>query len=109
MEDEEIEEGMLVEEDVQTDVQGKVEKSAYEMLQESKASVEEIVAEMLSIKREGKPKSELRELVTQMFIHFVSLRQVLFILSLYIYHSRASSSSLYWSLIILSFGLESNS
>lgn len=77
MEDDEIEEGMLVEEDVQTEVQGKIEKSACEMLQESKASVEEIVVKMLSIKREGKPKSELRELVAQMFIHFVTLRQVL--------------------------------
>ncbi|KAL5558841.1 hypothetical protein UlMin_035052 [Ulmus minor] len=75
MEDEEIEEGMLVEEDSPTEAQPKVEKSPYQMLQESKASVEEIVAKMLSIKKEGKSKSELRELVTQMFIHFVTLRQ----------------------------------
>ncbi|PON65073.1 THO complex, subunit [Parasponia andersonii] len=68
----EVEEGMLVEEDAQPESQ---QKSPYESLQESKASVEEIVAKMLSIKKEGKPKSELRELATQMFIHFVTLRQ----------------------------------
>lgn len=76
MEDDEIEEGMLVEEEaVQT--QKKPEKSPYEMLQESKSSVEEIVTKMLAIKQENKPKSELRELVTQMFLNFVTLRQVL--------------------------------
>lgn len=76
MEDDEIEEGMLVEEEaVQT--QKKPEKSPYEMLQESKSSVEEIVTKMLAIKQEKKPKSELRELVTQMFLNFVTLRQVL--------------------------------
>ncbi|KAJ7958163.1 THO complex, subunit [Quillaja saponaria] len=53
----------------------KLEKSPYEMLQESKVSVEKIVAEMLSIKKEGYPKSQLRELVTQMFLNFVILRQ----------------------------------
>ncbi|KAH7523632.1 hypothetical protein FEM48_Zijuj06G0032600 [Ziziphus jujuba var. spinosa] len=75
LEDEEIEEGMLVEDDAQTEVERPVEKSPYEMLQESKASVEDIVAKMLSIKKEAKPKSQLRELVTQMFVHFVTLRQ----------------------------------
>ncbi|BFG18387.1 hypothetical protein CerSpe_046610 [Prunus speciosa] len=74
MEDDEIEEGMLVEEEaVQT--QKKPDKSPYEMLQESKSSVEEIVTKMLAIKQENKPKSELRELVTQMFLNFVTLRQ----------------------------------
>ncbi|XP_057974037.1 THO complex subunit 5A isoform X2 [Malania oleifera] len=62
-------------EDAAAGPQGKTEKSAYEQLQHSRTSIEDIVAEMLSIKKEGKPKSELRELVTQMFIHFVILRQ----------------------------------
>ncbi|XP_062076871.1 THO complex subunit 5B [Humulus lupulus] len=75
MEDGEVEEGMLVEEDVHTEAERKVEKSPYELLQESKASVEDIITKMLSIKKEGKPKPELKELVTQMFIHFVTLRQ----------------------------------
>ncbi|KAM6541437.1 hypothetical protein CsatB_005884 [Cannabis sativa] len=75
MEDGEVEEGMLVEEDLHTEAECKVEKSPYELLQESKTSVEDIITKMLSIKKEGKPKSELRELVTQMFIHFVTLRQ----------------------------------
>uniref|UniRef100_A0A5B6YU10 Putative THO complex subunit 5B-like isoform X1 n=1 Tax=Davidia involucrata TaxID=16924 RepID=A0A5B6YU10_DAVIN len=53
----------------------KMGESAYDELQQSKTSVEEIVAKMLSIKKEGKPKSELREFVTQMFLNFVNLRQ----------------------------------
>lgn len=56
----------------------KPEKSPYEVLRQSKASVEEIVSKMLSVKKEGKPKSELRELATQIFLNFVALRQVTF-------------------------------
>lgn len=48
----------------------------YDMLQQSKASAEEIVAKMLAIKKEAQPKSQLRELVTQILLNFVSLRQV---------------------------------
>lgn len=82
MEDGEIEEeGMMIGgngEDAQlTSSPRKLEKSAYEMLRESKSSIEEIVAEMVAIKREKQPKAQLRELVTQMFIHFVTLRQVI--------------------------------
>ncbi|GMI91154.1 hypothetical protein like AT5G42920 [Hibiscus trionum] len=54
----------------------KPDKSPYDMLKETKASVEEVVAKILSVKKENKPKSELREQVTQMFLHFVNLRQV---------------------------------
>lgn len=77
--DEEIEEGMLIEDEPEplpsdSDT-GKM--SPYEMLRESKSSVEEIVTKMLSIKKHGEPKTQLRELVTQMFLHFVTLRQVL--------------------------------
>ncbi|KAK6256582.1 hypothetical protein QUC31_000041 [Theobroma cacao] len=76
MEDGEIEEGMVVEESSQLPVPPrKPEKSPYDLLKESKASVEEIVAKVLSIKKKDKPKSDLRELVTQMFLHFVNLRQ----------------------------------
>ncbi|XP_057469198.1 THO complex subunit 5A isoform X1 [Actinidia eriantha] len=71
-----MEDGEVVEAEVaELAPQRKIERSAYDMLQQSKASVEEIVAQMISIKREGKPKSELRELVTQMFLNFVTLRQ----------------------------------
>ena len=77
--DEEIEEGMLIEDETEPPPQesetGKI--SPYEMLRESKSSVEEIVTKMLSIKKHGEPKTQLRELVTQMFLHFVTLRQVL--------------------------------
>lgn len=82
MEDGEVEEGMLIEDDdAQSEVEPREQKSPYELLQESKASVEDIVAKMLSIKKEAKSKSksksksDLRELVTQMFLHFVTLRQ----------------------------------
>ncbi|VFQ86856.1 unnamed protein product [Cuscuta campestris] len=53
----------------------KPEKCPYEILRQSKASVEEIVSSMLSIKKEGKSKSEYRELVTQILLNFVTLRQ----------------------------------
>lgn len=53
-----------------------VEGSAYELLQRSKSEMEEIVVKMLSIKKEEQPKSQLRDLITQMFLHFVILRQV---------------------------------
>ncbi|XP_050363729.1 THO complex subunit 5A [Argentina anserina] len=72
MEDEEIEEGMLVEEEA---APPRPEKSPYEVLRETKSSVEDVVAKMLSVKKEGRPKSELHELVTQMFLNFVTLRQ----------------------------------
>ncbi|XWS14706.1 hypothetical protein CRYUN_Cryun35bG0032100 [Craigia yunnanensis] len=76
MEDGEIEEGMVVEESFHLPAPPhKPEKPPYDMLKENKASVEEIVAKILSIKKENKPKSELREHVTQMFLHFVTLRQ----------------------------------
>ncbi|KAK7351642.1 hypothetical protein VNO77_11235 [Canavalia gladiata] len=81
MEDGEIEEGSMggVEEEEQgiahTSEQRKQEESPYEILHNSKASVENIVAQMLSIKKEGKPKQFLRDLVTQMFLHFITLRQ----------------------------------
>ena len=80
MEDGEIEEGSIggVEEEEQSPEPHKSEESPYEMLRNSKASVESIVADMLSIKKEGKPKQLLRDLVTQMFLHFITLRQVLY-------------------------------
>ncbi|KAL2242084.1 THO complex subunit 5B isoform X2 [Sesamum indicum] len=48
----------------------------YDMLRRCKASAEEIVAKMLAIKKEAEPKSELREVVTQILLNFVTLRQV---------------------------------
>lgn len=82
MEDGEIEEeGMVVDVDgggdaPLTNSPSKTQISAYEMLRDTKSSIEEIVSEMITIKSESKPKSQLRELVTQMFINFVTLRQV---------------------------------
>ncbi|KAF8377546.1 hypothetical protein HHK36_030928 [Tetracentron sinense] len=55
--------------------QHKTENMADELLEESRISMEEIVAKMLFIKKEGRPKDELRELFTQMFLHFIHLRQ----------------------------------
>ncbi|XP_027330643.1 THO complex subunit 5B [Abrus precatorius] len=57
------------------------EESPHEMLRNTKASIENIVAEILSIKNHSKPKPKplltlrLRELFTQMFLHFLTLRQ----------------------------------
>ncbi|KAK8642532.1 hypothetical protein V6N13_011873 [Hibiscus sabdariffa] len=77
MEDGEIEEEMPVEMRSQSPAPSrKPEKSPYDTLKETKASVEEVVAKILSVKKDNKPKSELREQVTQMFLHFVNLRQV---------------------------------
>ncbi|KAG5395336.1 hypothetical protein IGI04_025299 [Brassica rapa subsp. trilocularis] len=78
MEDGEIEEGMVTADEYPTSEAPRREpvKSALELLRESKTSVEEIVGRMLSIKREeGNNKSEIRELLTQMFLNFVNLRQ----------------------------------
>lgn len=55
------------------------EKSPLELLRESRSSIEEIISRMLSIKKQGDPKSENRELVTQMFLNFINLRQVRFV------------------------------
>lgn len=51
-------------------------EALYDMLRQSKASAEEIVAKMLALKKEAQPKSQLRELVTQILLNFVNLRQV---------------------------------
>lgn len=84
MEDGEIEEGMVTADEYSTS-EAAMEtvapprepvKSPLELLRESKTSVEEIVGRMLSIKQEGNNKSEIRELLTQMFLNFVNLRQV---------------------------------
>ncbi|KAI4339842.1 hypothetical protein MLD38_024737 [Melastoma candidum] len=54
---------------------GQAATAAYEMLRETRDSAEEIVSRILAVKRQGLPKSQLGELVTQMFLNFVSLRQ----------------------------------
>ncbi|KAJ4841539.1 THO complex subunit 5B [Turnera subulata] len=76
MEDGEIVEGVAMEEDA-AQPPPQPAKSPYEVLRETKSSVEEIVSQILSMKKESVSKSrpQLRELVAQMFLHFVSLRQ----------------------------------
>ncbi|KAJ8505625.1 hypothetical protein OPV22_006511 [Ensete ventricosum] len=51
-------------------------RTAYELLEETRAAMEEVVSGMLIIKKEGRPKSELRELITQMSLNFIAFRQV---------------------------------
>lgn len=68
MEDGEIVEAVAMEEDMQF--------SSYESLKETKSSVEEIISQLLSMKRESKSKSQLPEFIAQMFLNFVNLRQV---------------------------------
>ncbi|CAK7347536.1 unnamed protein product [Dovyalis caffra] len=72
MEDGEIVEAVAMDEDMQFSSK----KSPYESLNEAKSSVEEIVSQILYIKRDSKSKSQLPEFITQMFLHFVNLRQV---------------------------------
>ncbi|XP_042052732.1 THO complex subunit 5A-like [Salvia splendens] len=50
-------------------------EALYDMLRQSKGSTEEIVAKMLAVKKEAQPKSQLRELITQTLLNFVTLRQ----------------------------------
>uniref|UniRef100_A0A7N0TQ76 THO complex subunit 5 n=1 Tax=Kalanchoe fedtschenkoi TaxID=63787 RepID=A0A7N0TQ76_KALFE len=76
--DDEIEEGMVVDDDDSTPPvpsEAKAGTFPYEILKQRKASAEEIVAKMLEVKKRGGSKSELRELIAQMFLNFVSLRQ----------------------------------
>ncbi|CAJ1972694.1 unnamed protein product [Sphenostylis stenocarpa] len=55
------------------------EESPHESLRNTKFSIENIVAEILAQKNQAKPKPlltlRLRELLTQTFLHFVTLRQ----------------------------------
>ncbi|XP_057765658.1 THO complex subunit 5B isoform X1 [Salvia miltiorrhiza] len=50
-------------------------EALYDMLRQSKGSTEEIVAKILEVKKEAQPKSQLRELITQTLLNFVTLRQ----------------------------------
>ncbi|KAH9616198.1 hypothetical protein KSS87_009911 [Heliosperma pusillum] len=60
---------------VKVEVTAGQKKNPQEMLKCSKDAVEDIVSKMLSLKKDGNPKSHLPQLVTQMFLNFVSLRQ----------------------------------
>jgi THO complex subunit 5 len=51
-------------------------RSPHDLLAETRASIEKVAARMLAVKKDGAPKSELRELVTQMSLLLVTLRQV---------------------------------
>lgn len=51
-------------------------RTAHELLEETRTAMEEVVSGMLLIKKEGRPKSELRELITQMSLNFIAFRQV---------------------------------
>ncbi|TVU28635.1 hypothetical protein EJB05_20159 [Eragrostis curvula] len=50
--------------------------SPHDLLAETRTSIEKVAARMLAVKRDGAPKSELRELVTQMSLLLITLRQV---------------------------------
>lgn len=56
---------------------GPKNRTPHDMLEESRAAMEDLAAKMLFIKKEGRPKSDLRELITQMSLIFITLRQVL--------------------------------
>ncbi|KAJ6810586.1 THO complex subunit 5B [Iris pallida] len=48
----------------------------HHVLEERRTEMEEIAAKMLFLKKEGRPKSDLRELITSASLLFISLRQV---------------------------------
>uniref|UniRef100_J3LHF5 THO complex subunit 5B n=1 Tax=Oryza brachyantha TaxID=4533 RepID=J3LHF5_ORYBR len=50
-------------------------RSPHDVLAETRASVEEVAARILAIKKDGAPKTELRELVAQMSLLLITLRQ----------------------------------
>ncbi|KAF0931304.1 hypothetical protein E2562_002643 [Oryza meyeriana var. granulata] len=49
--------------------------SPHDLLAETRASVEEVASRILAIKKDGAPKTELRELVAQMSLLLITLRQ----------------------------------
>ena len=51
-------------------------RSPHDLLAETRASVEEVAARILAIKKDGAPKSDLRELSAQMSLLLITLRQV---------------------------------
>lgn len=53
-----------------------MEKTSYNVLAETRASIEETLAKILFIKKEGRNRSELRELFTQASVAFLNLRQI---------------------------------
>ncbi|KAM7272257.1 hypothetical protein ACFE04_026920 [Oxalis oulophora] len=58
-----------------TDLTNK-QKSPYELLKDSKSSIQDMVAQILHIKKnESAPKSQTREYFTQIFLHLINLRQ----------------------------------
>ncbi|CAM0943905.1 unnamed protein product [Alopecurus aequalis] len=51
-------------------------RSPHDLLAATRASVEEVAARILAIKKDGAPKSDLRELSAQMSLLLITLRQV---------------------------------
>lgn len=51
-------------------------KVSYELLADIRNSIEDILAKMLQVKKEGKGSINLRELLTEASVMFVDLRQV---------------------------------
>uniref|UniRef100_A0A0C9RZF2 TSA: Wollemia nobilis Ref_Wollemi_Transcript_267_723 transcribed RNA sequence n=1 Tax=Wollemia nobilis TaxID=56998 RepID=A0A0C9RZF2_9CONI len=49
--------------------------SAYDLLEETRNSIEEIIPKMLFIKKEGKGRAELHELISEVSVLFLKLRQ----------------------------------
>ncbi|XP_072952849.1 THO complex subunit 5A [Typha angustifolia] len=61
---------------MEVDAAGPKPRTSHDLLEETRTAMEELASRMLFIKKEGRPKSDLRELVTQMSLHFITLRQV---------------------------------
>ena len=54
----------------------KPKRAAHDVLEDTRTAMEEIAAKMLFIKKEARPKSDLKELITNMSLLFITLRQV---------------------------------
>lgn len=52
------------------------QRTALDLLEDTRAAMEEIAAKILFIKKEARLKSDLKELITNMSLLFITLRQV---------------------------------
>lgn len=62
--------------EVDLNAPAKTKRTAHELLEDTRTAMEEIAAKMLFMKKEARPKSDLKELITNMSLLFIALRQV---------------------------------
>ncbi|ONK60850.1 uncharacterized protein A4U43_C08F23370 [Asparagus officinalis] len=62
--------------EVDLNAPAKTKRTAHELLEDTRTAMEEIAAKMLFMKKEARPKSDLKELITNTSLLFIALRQV---------------------------------